>query len=69
VLIEQAFDTAPKGLLASTDQPCHPVFSFTSNREISLSGKIIHCTTPESAFDALVYQHQSAHFASVFSQA
>jgi hypothetical protein len=67
--MDQENDTAPKGLLASTVQPCHPVFSFTSNREIFLSGKIIHCTTPESALDALYYQHYSAHFAPVFSQA
>jgi hypothetical protein len=39
------------------------------NREISLSGKIIHCTTPETALDAWYYQHQSAHFVPSFSAA
>jgi hypothetical protein len=39
------------------------------NREISLFGKIIHCTTLESASDAWLYQHQSAHCAHVFSKA
>jgi hypothetical protein len=39
------------------------------NREIFLFGKIIHCTTLESASDALLYQPQSAHCAHVFSKA